>query len=104
MTKKYDFFVFPFDKILLYLSFTVTSVIKDDWDWEYLVSFSYIKSQLSFDQKKKNPLWHMKPLNMIKTEGIFLPNATVACFRNCFIEQKNWFLDVFKSYGLLMIT
>ena len=55
MTKNYDFFLFPFDKILLYLSLRVPSVIKDDWDWEYLVSFSYIKSQLSFDQKKGNP-------------------------------------------------
>ena len=55
MTKNYDFFVFPFDKIFLYLSLRVPSMIKDDWDWEYLVSFSYIKSQLSFDQKKRNP-------------------------------------------------
>ena len=55
MTKNYDFFVFPFDIILLYLSLRVPSMIKDDWDWEYLVSFSYIKSQLSFDQKKRNP-------------------------------------------------
>ena len=30
MTKNYDFFVFPFDKILLYLSFRVPSMIKDD--------------------------------------------------------------------------
>ena len=52
MTKNYDFFVFPFDKILLYLSFRVPGIIKDDWDWEYLVSFSNIKSELSFDQKK----------------------------------------------------
>ena len=53
--QNYDFFVFPFDKILLYLSSRVPSMIKDAWDWEYLVSFSYIKSQLSFDQKKTNP-------------------------------------------------
>ena len=31
-------------------------MIKDDWDWEYLVSFSYIKSQLSFDIKKEEPI------------------------------------------------
>ena len=27
---------------------------KDNWDREYLVISSYIKSQLSFDQKKRN--------------------------------------------------
>ena len=31
-------------------------MIKDDRDWEYLVSFSYVKSQLSFDQKKEEPI------------------------------------------------
>ena len=30
----------------------------------------------------------------IRTKGIFLPNATVACFRNCFIGQKTVFLTV----------
>ena len=30
MTKNYDFFVFPFDTIILYLSFRVPTMIKDD--------------------------------------------------------------------------
>ena len=101
--KKLWFLCFPLSiKSFIYLSFRVPTIIKDDWDWEYLaLVISNLSSALTKKRGTHHDIW--SPLK-IKTKGIFLPNATVAYILNCFIGQNNCFLNGFKSYGPLMIT